>query len=45
MQEENINYDIEYQNVYNYNNYNKVLVLLFIIYLCIYFIIVIKKYN
>lgn len=45
MQEENINYDIEYQNVYNYNNYNKVLVLLFIIYLCIYFIIIIKKYN
>lgn len=45
MEEENIIYDIDYQNIYNYNNYNKILLLLFVIYLCIYFLIIIKKYN
>ena len=45
MEEENIIYDIDYQNIYNYNNYNKILLLLFLIYLSIYFLIIIKKYN
>lgn len=45
MEEENIIYDIDYQNIYNYKNYNKILLLLFLIYLGIYFLIIIKKYN
>ena len=45
MEEENIIYHTDYQNIYNYNNYNKILLLLFLIYLCIYFLIIIKKYN
>ena len=45
MEEENIRYSIDYQNIYNYNNYNKILIILFTIYLIIYFLIIIKKYN
>ena len=45
MEEENIIYDIDYQNIYNYKNYNKILLLLFLIYLAFYFLIIIKKYN
>ncbi len=45
MEEENIIYDMSYENIYNYNNYNKILLLLFLIYLSIYFLIIIKKYN
>ncbi len=42
---DNENYMITQQNVYNYKNYNKILLLLFLILLTIYFIMVIKKAN
>ena len=32
MEEENIIYDIDYQNIYNYKNCSKILLLLFLIY-------------
>jgi hypothetical protein len=37
--------DITQQNVYNYVNYNYILLLLFFILLTIYFIMVLKKAN
>jgi len=42
---DNENYMITQQNVYTYKNYNKILLLLFLILLTIFFIMVIKKAN
>lgn len=41
----NQNYDITQQNVYKYNNYNYMLIILFSILIIIYFIMIIKKAN
>lgn len=41
----NQNYDITQQNIYKYNNYNYMLIILFAILIIIYFIMIIKKAN
>jgi hypothetical protein len=38
-------YNIEYQNIYNYNNYTSIIIILFIILLIIYLFVVYRKIN
>jgi hypothetical protein len=44
-QKENPNYIITQQKVYNYVNYNILLIILFIIFVFIYIIMIMKKIN
>jgi len=39
------NYNVTYENIYEYKNYNKVLLVLFILLLVIFLIIIIFKLN
>jgi hypothetical protein len=45
MNKEIDNYYITYENIYNYNDYTKYLILLFIILLLIVILSSLKKYN
>jgi hypothetical protein len=45
MDKDSQNYLVTYENIYTYNNYKIVLLILFLILLIIYFLVVIKKYN
>jgi hypothetical protein len=45
MISEEADYYYTYENIYNYNNYGKILILLFIILFLIYIFSVIKKFN
>jgi len=44
-QKDDPNYTITQQKVYNYNNYTTLLIILFIIFVHIYIIMVMKKIN
>lgn len=45
MDSQKNNYEITQQNIYNYKNYTYVMIFLFIIFLCIYMIMIFKKIN
>jgi len=45
VKEKSNKYEVTYENVYKYNNYTGVIILLFIILLIIYFLIIYKKVN
>lgn len=43
--QENTDYKITYENVYNYNNFSEYIIILFIILLLIFILIIYKKFN
>ena len=45
MISEESDYYYTYENIYNYNNYGKIILLLFVILFLIYLFSVIKKFN
>jgi hypothetical protein len=45
MISEESDYIYTYENIYNYNNYSKIIILLFVILFLIYIFSVIKKFN